>query len=130
MQTTDNDWYLSHDYLGREAVSGSVFLDYRNSFSDKVAIIYGHRMNSDLMFSDVAKYRDGDFFAAHLDGELILRGGSRLKLRAVEFRAIDATDRLYRELALDDYDGPVIVLSTCDRAEHERRDVLILREYQ
>ena len=105
-----------------------MFLDYRNSFGDKVAVIYGHRMNGDLMFSDVAKYRDDEFFKSHLDGELILRGGTRLRLRAIEFREIDASDKLYRELVFDGYNEPVIVLSTCDRAEHEKRDVLILKE--
>ncbi len=128
MRARDNEWYLSHDFLGREAPEGAVFLDYRNSFEDRVAIIYGHRMNGDLMFSDVAKYRDDEFFKTHLDGVLILRGGMRLKLQVIDFREIDASDKLYREFVLDDYDEPVIVLSTCDRAEHEKRDVLILQK--
>ena len=127
MQASDNQWYLNHDYYGDDSASGAVFLDFRNSalFSDRVSVIYGHRMNGDLMFSDVAKYRDADYFAAHRTGELILPIGT-IKLRAVSFREISADDNLYRNLSLPGFNYPILVLSTCDRGNHNLRDVLIL----
>ncbi len=127
MQASDNRWYLNHDYYSNDSASGAVFLDFRNSalFSDYVSIIYGHRMNGDLMFSDVAKYRDADYFAAHRTGELILPIGT-IKLRAVSFREISADDNLYRNLSLSGFNYPILVLSTCDRDNHNLRDVLIL----
>jgi sortase B len=129
MHGADNRWYLSHDFLGREATAGAVFLDYRNKkdFSDMVMIIYGHRMNGDLMFSDVAKYSDDNYFSEHSGGELYLRSGEKRCLRAVVFSQIDSDDELYDDLALPDFDEPVVVLSTCDRYEHEKRDVLIMK---
>ena len=127
MQATDNQWYLSHDFLGREAAEGSIFMDYRNSndFSDDVAVVYGHRMNGDLMFSDIAKYDDENYMLNHSYGELILRGSRKIGLKANEFRRIDADDALYRNFELNGYDS-AFVLSTCDRADHEKRDVLIM----
>lgn len=127
MQATDNTWYLSHDYYGNQAASGAVFLDYRNAanFSDELSIIYGHRMNGDLMFSDVAKYRDADFFAAHINGSLKTAEQS-IKLRVIAYREVSAESELYRDLILSDFDRPVLVLSTCDRGDHNRRDILIL----
>ena len=127
MQTNDNTWYLSHDYYGNSAASGAVFLDYRNAadFSDELSIIYGHRMNSDLMFSDVAKYRDADFFAAHISGELLTSEQSS-RLRVIAYREVDAEGELYRDLKLSDINRPVLVLSTCDRGNHNRRDILVL----
>lgn len=132
MQGTDNSWYLSHDFLGREAAAGSVFLDYRNSsfFTDDVSIIYGHRMNSNLMFSDVARYRDAEYFAQHDSGLLTLRNGKKYQLQAIGFQRISVDDKLYRELHLSNKGAGIIVLSTCDRSEHEKRDVLILRKVQ
>lgn len=48
----DNAFYMSHDYLGRENVSGSVFADQRNSFSprDGNIVLYGHNMKNGTMF--------------------------------------------------------------------------------
>ena len=129
MQAGDNRWYLSHDFLNREETMGAIFLDYRNDddFSDDVSIIYGHRMNGNLMFSDVAKYADSKYFFEHKNGKLYLRNGKSMQLTAVAYLQIDADDELYQDLVIDDYDS-VVVLSTCDRAVHEKRDVLILRK--
>jgi len=48
----DNAFYMTHDYLGRENVSGSVFADQRNSFSprDGNIVLYGHNMKNGTMF--------------------------------------------------------------------------------
>lgn len=127
MQASDNKWYLSHDYYGNNVASGAVFLDFRNApdFSDGLSIIYGHRMNGDLMFSDVSKYRDASFFSNHQIGTLELLEHT-IPLRVLAYREVDADDGLYRDLRLQGYDSPILVLSTCDRANHGRRDILIL----
>jgi hypothetical protein len=128
MQAGDNRWYLTHDFLNREDGAGAVFLDYRNdSFNDNIAIVYGHRMNGDLMFSDVAKYRDENYLSDHKSGVLKLRNGETVMLLAIEFRQISADDDLYKELKIGGHNN-VIILSTCDRARHEMRDVLILEK--
>lgn len=48
----DNTFYMTHDYLGRENVSGSVFADQRNSFlpRDNNIVLYGHNMKNGTMF--------------------------------------------------------------------------------
>ena len=132
MQGSDNKWFLTHDYLGRVTVPGSVFLDYRNSsdFGDGLSIIYGHRMNSGLMFSDVAKYSDADYFEAHRTGWLFMRDKKYYRLTAESYRVLSAEDKVYRELDNRGLGlggaGTYIILSTCDRSEKMRRDVLIL----
>lgn len=129
MQTSDNYWFLNHDFYNNESVSGAIFLDFRNApdFSDKLSIIYGHRMNGSLMFSDIAKYRDVEYLAEHSFGELIFSGQS-IKLHVKEYREITAEDKLYRDLSWQG-EKRVLVLSTCDRSNHNLRDVLIL-EYE
>lgn len=92
---------------------------------DDISIIYGHRMNGDLMFSDVAKYRDANYFLEHQSGELILSENS-YRLRAIAYRVVSAEDELYRNLLLDGFNGNRIILSTCDRNVHEKRDILVL----
>lgn len=55
MQTTDNDYYLTHDFLKETDKAGSLYFDYRNDLSaggvNRNLIIYGHNLNSGLMFS-------------------------------------------------------------------------------
>ncbi len=131
MQAQDNKWYLSHDYTGRPATIGSVFLDYRNkeTFEDEISLIYGHRANNDLMFTDIAKYADREFFLKHRFGRLKTRE-REFELEAVEYLEVSVKDRLYSELAGDSLglgSGRLIVLSTCSRKDRRKRDVLILR---
>lgn len=130
MQANDNKWFLNHDHLNREATNGSIFLDCRNdrNFLDDISVIYGHRMNGDLMFSDIAKYDNSEFFREHESGELILRNGERLSLRVVEFRKVYADDELYRDFELLGYEDGAIVLSACVKGNHEMRDILILEQ--
>jgi hypothetical protein len=127
MQATNNTWYLGHDYLGRDNIMGAIFLDYRNDsdFSDNVVVLYGHRTSGRLMFSDVAKYSDPEFFASHLDGWLLLRDGRKLELSAYRYLVLSGDDRLYRDFAFDD--SGVIILSTCSREMRGSRDVLVMR---
>ena len=55
VQTTDNDQYLNKTFLGEKNKAGTLFFDYRNDLnpgsSDRNWIIYGHNLNSGLMFS-------------------------------------------------------------------------------
>ncbi len=55
VQTVDNDYYLTHDFLGDVDKAGSLYFDYRNDLSaggvNRNLIIYGHNLNSGLMFS-------------------------------------------------------------------------------
>ena len=130
MQGGDNKWYLSHDYLGREAMSGSAFLDYRNNsdFRDDLSVIYGHRMNGDLMFSDVAKFADADYFAEHQDGSLKTPNGEYV-LRVVAHSILSAEEKVYDEMNVESLGlkpGKFLLLSTCNRSGRTKRDVLIV----
>ncbi len=55
VQAEDNDYYLYRDYLGRRDKAGTLYFDYRNNIreitEEKNTIIYGHNLNSGLMFS-------------------------------------------------------------------------------
>lgn len=59
----DNDYYLKHDFYGREDRHGAVFLDYRNHVepNDDSLILYGHNMNDGAWFHYLVNYQDPDF---------------------------------------------------------------------
>lgn len=71
----ETDWdYINTDIYGEFSLSGSIFLDSRNSpdFSDAYNIVYGHHMDNGGMFGDVVEFVNEDYFQAHPTGRLYL----------------------------------------------------------
>ena len=63
VQSTDNDYYLTHDFNKEYLASGSIFMDYRNNFEkDKSTIVYGHHMKNKTMFGELANFKKEDLF--------------------------------------------------------------------
>ena len=55
VKTTDNKFYLNHNFEKRYSTFGWVYVDYRNNLDNlsKNIIIYGHTYKNDLMFSSL-----------------------------------------------------------------------------
>ncbi len=58
------DFYLDHDFDGKEDRNGTLFLDDNCDIVKPTEnlIIYGHNMKSGQMFGDLDKYKSEDFF--------------------------------------------------------------------
>ena len=67
LQGKDNDYYLDKNYKNEYTVNGSIFLDYRYDFSkdNMNFFVYGHNNNDQMMFNDLIKYKDKEFFDNH-----------------------------------------------------------------
>ncbi|MBS7578249.1 MULTISPECIES: class B sortase [unclassified Enterococcus] len=67
LQSTDNEFYLTHNYKKESIATGSIFKDYRNSneFIDQNTIIYGHYSDDQTMFTDLHRYLDENFAKNH-----------------------------------------------------------------
>jgi sortase B len=59
---TDNDFYLSNNFYKENSISGTIFLDYKNTLEDKNLILYGHNMRDGSMFAAINKFKEKDFF--------------------------------------------------------------------
>lgn len=72
MQGEDNNEYLNKDPFGDYSLSGSIFLDSRNSsdFSDDYSLIYGHHMENDLMFGALGHYLKKGYLEKHNKGTI------------------------------------------------------------
>ncbi len=57
--------YLNRSFNGEYNKNGSIFTINVNPFIDKITTIYGHNMKSGLMFTDISKYMNKDFFREH-----------------------------------------------------------------
>lgn len=75
MQGKDNLEYLNKNPYGEFSLSGSLFLDSRNSadFSDPYSLIYGHHMDHHMMFGALDQYMDEEFFLTHPSGKLYVK---------------------------------------------------------
>ncbi len=54
---SDNDYYLKHGFNKKYNINGWIFMDYRNHIEtfDQNTIIYGHDSNYSIMFGDLKK---------------------------------------------------------------------------
>ncbi len=69
VQSSDNDYYITHGFDRLESTAGAIFMDYRcdiNDFSKtRNIILYGHRMKDGTMFKGLLQYENEDFFIEH-----------------------------------------------------------------
>lgn len=72
MQSSDNDYYLSHAYDGSYLKAGSVFLDFRceGRFQNPINIMYAHNMKNGSMFAQVTNFKNDSYFESHNYGWL------------------------------------------------------------
>jgi len=67
MQTTDNEYYLTHGFNQENDKNGCIFMDCDCDAikpSDNL-ILYGHHMQSGRMFGNLVKYEDYNFYLTH-----------------------------------------------------------------
>ena len=67
MQTTDNEYYLTHGFNQENDKNGCIFMDCECDAikpSDNL-ILYGHHMQSGRMFGNLVKYEDYNFYLTH-----------------------------------------------------------------
>ncbi|MCR5848445.1 MAG: class B sortase [Lachnospiraceae bacterium] len=67
MQSSDNEYYLSHNFNNKNDANGCIFADFNCSIfpRSKNVILYGHHMKSGKMFANLEKYDSHDFFINH-----------------------------------------------------------------
>lgn len=150
LQGEDNMEYVNKDVYKKFALSGSIFLDYRNKkdFTDPYSLLYGHHMDQGGMFGDVVLFENKDYFDKHRTGTLYLPDNT-YKIEIFMCSKVDAYDRLVfnatsiatmdQRWALIDHarqtklqerdieigDDRIIALSTCEKATTNGRTVIL-----
>lgn len=73
LQGKDNDYYLYKNYKGLYSRNGSIFLDYRYDFSkeNQNFFVYGHNNNDQMMFNELIKYSEEEYYKSHQNVSLI-----------------------------------------------------------
>jgi len=103
LQGTDNERYVHTNARGEPAMSGAIFLDYRNNqdFTDFNNIIYGHDMARNAMFGDIANFEQEYFFESRRFG-VIFTGEEYYGIEIFAFLLVDAHDfEIYNPTLID-----------------------------
>jgi sortase B len=72
VQGKTNLEYINKDVYGEYSLSGSVFLDCRNTndFSDSYSLLYAHHMEGKVMFGELPEFQEEEYFRTHTSGTL------------------------------------------------------------
>lgn len=160
MQGTDNNYYIKHDYKKEYSKWGALFLDkdYDWEKPSSNLLIYGHNFSDGIMFADLLKYRDKEFYNNHktikfttteeyAEYEVLSVFNSRVyyKSETNVFRYyffVDAeTEEEYDEYVKNakkaslyendveaKYGDQLLTLSTCDYTQEDGRFVVVARK--
>ena len=148
VQGTDNSLYLNKTFSANENTVGAIFMNKDNTpdFSDRNTIIFGHRMNDDSMFHDLAKYEDKSFWEANPYFYIYTPDGREITYKIFAAgvlnevsdaymtnfageedidRFLDATRQSAYDTGIDvDADDYIVTLSTCTKASNDERMVV------
>ncbi len=147
VQTSDNDYYVSHAFDHTKNAAACPFLDCENfpDFSDYNSIIYGHNMRNGSMFADLNKYQDEAYYNEHKKVYLLTPSWQReyqiisvhVAIAGKESYEIPKDEDAFslfleRELSERNYDtgvkvsdASVLTLSTCYGHRTNKRTVVV-----
>lgn len=96
MQGTNNTEYLNQNPYGEYSLSGSIFLDYRNSddFSDHYCLLYGHHMERGMMFGALDEYWKGGYIESHKNGTILFENGDKKPFKIFAVMSVDASESI------------------------------------
>jgi sortase B len=147
MQGRNNKEYINKDPFGNFSLSGSIFLDCRNSteFSDPYSLLYGHHMEYEAMFGSLDHFIEQSYFDQHRTGTLTTVSGKNYNIRFFAACKADATEKtvfdppdstnetllqyLKQHAAIFEPQGVdaqsrILALSTCQSAENVERMIV------
>ncbi|NPD30489.1 class B sortase [Eggerthellaceae bacterium zg-1084] len=127
VQGTDNDYWLTHDFEGKNgwlAQFGTVFQDYRNSkgFTDQANFIFGHHLNDGSMFSAITEMTKRETFDAQRVAYLFTPKGN-YRLRTFALLHVGANDPLIQPSFPDEQSYQAYVQDKIDRSLHHPSDL-------
>ena len=160
MQRNDNSFYVNHNYKKEYSKWGSLFLDkdFDWSIPSSNLLIYGHNFSDGLMFADLLKYRDEEFYQKHqkirfttieedVEYDILAVFNSRVYYKSEQnvFRYyffVDAQTEeefdeyvnnakkasIYKNDIEAEYGDQLLTLSTCDYTQEDGRFVVVARK--
>lgn len=144
VQGEDNNYYLHRLLDGSWNENGTLFEDYRcaGDFSGRNHVIYGHHMNSGIMFGSLVDYKQQSYYEKNPVMYLATPGG-QYRVELLAGCLIDWDDPIYQPDVSEEYlrqfmaqstfrpdheipiGGPLLTLSTCSYEFQDARYVVV-----
>ena len=112
LQSSDNEYYLTHNNYGKYDKYGSVFLDYRCNQNSKKLLIFGHSSTrKNTPFNNLENYYKKDYYEKHPNINLVI--GEEMRTYQIFSVYVEPTDlKKYKNNSL--YETGVSVYPTDD----------------
>ena len=78
LRPKDNNYYLKRNVSGKLDRNGAIFYDCDTSSGDGNAVIYGHNMQNNKMFSELEFYRKESFARSHNFIYIMVKRGGKI----------------------------------------------------
>ena len=145
LQTTDNDFYLTHNYKKEYSASGSLFLDKDFDMVNGSSnyLIYGHRNGQGLMFETLLKYTNKNFYENHKTIKFTTRvyyQNEKNVFRYYYFINAETEEEyndyvnnakkasIYDTGITAEYEDQLLTLSTCEYSQEDGRFVVVAKK--
>lgn len=94
LQTTDNDFYMTHDFYKKSSKAGSIYADFRVPVGgSNNTVVYGHNMASGEYFAHLHDYKSLSFMKEHTIVNFNnLQENTQYKIFGVILTSVDAKD--------------------------------------
>lgn len=73
LKDDENLKYLKYSFNGNKNINGSIFTLNQNPFQQDSTVIHGHNMKNGIMFSELSKYMEKEFFNQHRTFDIYTR---------------------------------------------------------
>ena len=101
LQSSDNEYYLTHNNYGKYDKYGSVFLDYRCNQNSKKLLIFGHSSTRrNTPFNNLENYYQKDYYKKHPNITLVI--GEEMRTYQIFSVYVEPNDFTYMNLNLTD----------------------------
>ena len=114
----DDEYYMNHDFYGRENLSGTVFLDQAGSILPRASnlVLHGHNMKNGSMFGKLSRYLDSAFLKAQpMFTFSTLYESADYVPYAVSIASIDPNSGMYAEFAHSEFTDDAQMLAYAAR---------------
>lgn len=102
LRPKDNNYYLRRNASGKLDKNGAIFYDCDTSFGGGNAVIYGHNMQNNKMFSELEFYRKESFAKSHNSIYIVDKRGSKVSKQKYLVKAWMLIDDKFSKKKLDE----------------------------
>lgn len=155
LQTSNNDYYLTHNFYQKYDRNGAIYIDSRITATTSMhLLIHGHNMRNGTMFGKLMKFTSEAYYKKHQEIAIITEDGAKIYkiIAAVRTKVNNNDDKAFKyyhylnvtseqeyhnyiknvkKLSLytidinPEYGDQIITLSTCIDADSDRRFILV-----